>query len=471
MDSAMMPSAHDASAEPDAGTANAAPDAGTAQAESCAAAGTETAASECKEEGGGATAETCGGASKEEEGGGASKEDEEVYPDPLIPVRDPAFDESLARALGEVSGAMGIQSTTQAGHGLAKTAQVNKDLYEIPMPDQTLGCISVAGPTQFTKATSCRLRLVGFYPSEGERREHMEDLPAGNFLPVECGKPYTFGSRKFESVEEEKEYIRVMLERFERHAADRNRAFDAYVQERSSALTSKETEKELRDKEKEKFAEQDRKRTATSEALALARSSDAAQKAAAEASARASEAKAEAKAEAAKAQELKAVHAIHDQSWAVIALMHDLDQENDPIKSQWIFVLYGAFPTPDLANGHLSDTVQHAVPYMRCYVVKMYKWLELDQVNTKEIRSTIKGVYRFDNQQRLWDGARDSKPKARRFKEAQEKAEREQQMQAERRDSAPAPALAPALAAQTTADLLRNRLREENERDLSVRHK
>jgi hypothetical protein len=303
----------------------------------------------------------------------------------------------------------------------------------------------------------------------------MEDLPAGNFLPVECGKPYTFGSRKFESVEEEKEYIRVMLERFERHAADRNRAFDAYVQERSSALTSKETEKELRDKEKEKFAEQDRKRTATSEALALARSSDAAQKAAAEASARASEAKAEAKAEAAKAQELKAVHAIHDQSWAVIALMHDLDQDNDPIKSQWIFVLYGAFPTPDLANGHLSDTVQHAVPYMRCYVVKMYKWLELDQVNTKEIRSTIKGVYRFDNQQRLWDGARDSKPKARRFKEAQEKAEREQQLQAERRDSAPAPvlapALAPALAAQTTADLLRNRLREENERDLSVRHK
>jgi hypothetical protein len=101
----------------------------------------------------------------------------------------------------------------------------------------------------------------------------------------------------------------------------------------------------------------------------------------------------------------------------------------------------------------------------------MYKWLELDQVNTKEIRSTIKGVYRFDNQQRLWDGARDSKPKARRFKEAQEKAEREQQLQAERRDSAPAPVLAPALAAQTTADLLRNRLREENERDLSVRHK
>ena len=425
-----------------------------------------------------------GGASKDDGEGGACGEsgsdDGKVYPNPLVPVRDPAFDETLARALGEVSGAMGVQSTTQAGHGLARTAQANKELYDIPMADQALACISVAGPTQFTKATSCRLRLVGHYPSEGERREHMDDLPVGNFLPVECGKPYTFGSKQFASVEEEKEYIRVTLERFEKHAADRNHAFDTYVAARTEAMHSKQAEQELGRQEKEKFAKQDRKRTATSEALALARASGAPAEAARQAAAQLAQAEvqadaqaqAEASVKAARAQELKAVHALHDQSWAVVALMHDPDQEDDPIKSQWIFVLYGAFPTEDLANGHLSDTVQHAVPYMRCWVVKMYKWLELDIINTKEIRSTVKGVYRFDNQQKLWDGARDAKPKARRFREATAKAEKEQKMQAERGTAAAAaPAglgapLAPAVAAQTTADLLRHRLREENDRDV-----
>lgn len=442
----------------------------------------DTAESGC-DVGGGEAGSQGGGAGKEDgESSGcgeSSSDDGKVYPNPLVPVRDPAFDDSLARALGEVSGAMGVQSTTQAGHGLARTAQVNKELYDIPMADQTLACISVAGPTQFTKATSCRLRVVGHYPSEGERREHMDDLPVGNFLPVECGKPYTFGSKQFASVDEEKEYIRATLERFEKQAADRNHAFDTYVAARTEALHSKQAEQELGRQEKEKFAQQDRKRTATSEALAVARASGAAAEAAQQAAAQKAEAEAQAGAnvQAARAQELKAVHALHDQSWAVVALMHDPDQEDDPIKSQWIFVLYGAFPTEDLANGHLSDTVQHAVPYMRCWVVKMYKWLELDIVNTKEIKSTVKGVYRFDNQQKLWDGARDSKPKARRFREATAKAEKEQKMQAERSAaaaataSALAPALAPAVAAQTTADLLRHRLREENDRDVLVQRR
>jgi hypothetical protein len=85
-------------------------------------------------------------------------------------------------------------------------------------------------------------------------------------------------------------------------------------------------------------------------------------------------------------------------------------------------------------------------------------------VCTKEMSTAIKGVYRFAQQQTLWDGARDNKPKARRFREAQEKAEREQRLLAERQartGEVPAPTIL-----HSTADLLRDRLREENERDL-----
>ena len=351
----------------------------------------------------------------------------------------PASASVVDRALAEVAGTAGIQSTTQEGCGLAKTPQVNKDLYDIPMADQRLAIVCVGGPTQRTKGSVCNLRLVGFFASDAERAEHGDDLPAGNYMAVESDVAYTFGDKTFTNTADEHAYVKGMMARWAQRVRDRNRDFDTHVHARSS-IRNDEEEKQLDAADKAKLAAQQAARNATADALGHAAKAT------------------KPVAKRAQARPLKGHHAVHDQSWAVISLMYDLDQEDQPLKSQWIYILYGAFPSADLARGHVSDTVQHARQGMKHYVVKMYKWLELDTIMTSKFKRAVPGVFKFDHQQQLWNGARGKKKEVEAFIRDRQQAE----------DNLQASQAARAAARPSVSELLREQTLQDDMADRTL---
>ena len=348
----------------------------------------------------------------------------------------------VGRAMAHVAGSGGIQSTTQEGSSLAKTPQLNAELYSIPMADQLLAIVSVGGPSQHTKADSCRLRIAGFFASQSAVAEHGADLPKGNYMVVDSAVAYTFGQKQFANQEEESAYIKRVFAAWDAQVRARGSEFDAYVQARSAITAEKEAEEKAMDAaEKQLFKSQKASRQATAEALARA------------AEQAAEDAKALDKKQL--ARPLKGHHAVADQSWAAVSLLYDLEEEHLPIKTQWVFVLYGAFPSAQIARGHISDTVQHARPNMKHYAVKMYKWIQPDIVRTAKFKQATKGIFKFDQQNQLWEGAQGQKDKVADYKRKRQQAE--DNMMASQEAQAARPSIAALLQAQAAQDDLADR--------------
>jgi hypothetical protein len=367
--------------------------------------------------------------------GGGSKEERVM--DSKVVQEDLTENEMLTA----IAGGMGVQKTTDAGNQFTHAKKLNDELYSVPMEDQMHYIVSVGGPTEHTKAASCYLRVAGYFAEEEELEEHSIDLPRGNYLSSHAAVAYHVGSKKFTKTEERQVYIDGQLARWDLKILSKGARFDEHVDERSN-FKDERGEKEVDAKEKVTFAEQKKKRESTSRAL---------REKLAEKSTRKEMKKK-------KAKELKGSHALIDQSWMCLSLMYDLDEEDLPIKENWIYVCWGAFPSKKIARGHISDTLQHDYCGMKHYVVKMYKWLPLDIVLTKEFKMKVKGIYKTDEQQALWDGAHNAKPQAQQYKKKREEMERTVELKKMLEEN----------KGLSTAELLKQQLEEDDETDVNV---
>jgi len=79
------------------------------------------------------------------------------------------------------------------------------------------------------------------------------------------------------------------------------------------------------------------------------------------------------------------------------------------IKTQWIVTVWGVFGNANDAKAYLSDTIQHEQRYHASFVVKMYQWVFPDETNTPQFQLAVRGVYRYEDQQRMWDASHDNK--------------------------------------------------------------
>lgn len=396
-------------------------------------------------------------------GGGGNKErtmDKKVDEDKL----------SENDMLAAVSGGMGVQKTTDASNRFTRTKQLNDELYSVPMEDQLLCIVSVGGPTQHTKAESCYLRVAGYFPDEDELEDHGDDLPRGNYLSTYSAVAYHFGDKEFATAEEKQaaeamdeeaaaqfqktvgnrrqKYIDDMLARWELKVLNKEARFDEHVDERSN-FTNDAEEKAVDAKEKETFAQQKKKREETSRAL---------RKNYAEIKKKLADKATRKEMKKKKAKELKGAHALVDQAWMCVSLMYDLDEEDLPIKKNWIYICWGAFPSKKIARGHVSDTLQHDYSGMKHYAVKMYKWLPLDIILTAEFKKKVKGIYKTEEQQALWDGAHEAKPKAHQYIKKREEMERTAELKKMLEEN----------KGMTTAELLKQQLEEDDEADVNV---
>lgn len=347
------------------------------------------------------------------------------------------------------TGGMGVNSTTDDANRFTRTQRLGEEILPIPVPGQTRGFMSVAGPTQPTRAKSCYVRIGGMFPDEDERELHIDDLPKGNYYKADATVAETFGAKVFANEEEKQTYIERILKKWNIKFLCKESRFDEHIEERHTFKDDKE-EKKVDEKEKETFKKQKTKSDETAAALRKAYEED---------KAKMKDKKTRKDFKKGLAKALKNAHTVIDQSWAVVTILYDLDEENLPIKTQWVVILWACFSDDTRARAYISDTLQHERPGIRFYPIRMYKWVSLDVTLTKEFKQKVRGIYRYQEQQDLWDGAHNAKPTARRFREKFNDLEKKAELQKMLKDN----------QGKSTAELLAMQIEEDDALDVVTR--
>lgn len=281
----------------------------------------------------------------------------------------------------------GMSSTTNETCRFSKARQLGEEVLPIPLTDQPLATVSLAAPVNMpSKSAQCCFRVVGFFTNAEERDDHLEDLPRSNYYNVPAAQPFTFGTKVFKTPEENLAFVDKVLLQWKEFIVQKNVEFERYVEDRQKKDAA--LEKKLTEEEQETFRKRNQRDRETTKLL------DESYK----------KLKKEGRKEK-KMKRLKASHDVRGQTHAVVSLLYDRDEEDEPVKSQWILVVWGGFPSEKEAVAYMSDTIQHERRYMNHFVVKMYEIIYPDLVTTKALRRKTKGIFRFQEQQELWSSA------------------------------------------------------------------
>lgn len=281
-----------------------------------------------------------------------------------------------------------MRSTTFAGTDLPRTKTIGSVIHDVPPAGQQVALVQFAGPTQLTRSEAHAFRICGVFGTEQEADDHLEDIPKVATCKVPAAKSVTFGAKiGMEDGEKQIAFVEKVM-KATRHEVDKSDAeFNVYVARRK---TGKETE--VLDREEREFmAKQRAEMKATAEALdrvAAKRTKVVDKKLV--------------------VRDLKAAHAVPDQTHAVVGILFD-PSDKEAVKAQWVVTVWGVFGNVVDAKAYLSDTIQHEQRYHTSFVVKMYKWIYPDEINTPNFQLEVRGVYRFEDQQKMWDGAHNNK--------------------------------------------------------------
>jgi hypothetical protein len=280
---------------------------------------------------------------------------------------------------------VGLKSTTDDNSGFAKTAQIGDRAFPLCLPEQTFAMVNLAAPHMPTKSTACAIQIVGAFPTREQADEHLDDLPVMATYILPTGKLFTWGDLPL-SAEEQLEYVAMVEEKMKVEALKEERLFDQHIKDRQSGADPFKDERE-----RAEFQSKKEQGAVMQEALDRAIAVQAKSKATTHK----------------RVKRLKAVHDVRDQRFAVVSIMHDLDEAPDPDTGrirQWCVAVWAIFATEREATAHLSDTVQHEQKYHSLFVVKLGEWLYVDLVNTPQMDLSTHGVYRFQQQQDMWSG-------------------------------------------------------------------
>ena len=318
--------------------------------------------------------------------------------------KDDKVDESDDPAQDDAHSCHKLRSTTFAGSDLPKTRKIGAVQYAIPPQGQSTVLIQFAGPTQSVKNAMHAFRVVGVFASTSDAAEHAEDLPPLCTFSIPASANCSFGSRISASAgDDQVAFVEDVLRASKRDILKTHTEFETNIARRKDPAQRKELDAE----EDATMAQQRARMTATSLAIdaATAENVKAAKKLAKAAGRR------KAVRNATRVKRLTAAHALPDQQFAVVAIMSHVD-DTEPLKSQWLINVWGAFASRPEAQAYLSDTIQHEACFHNSFVCKMYEWIFPDVMNTREFQMQVRGVYKFQDQQDMWDGAYSSKAEA-----------------------------------------------------------
>ena len=283
-----------------------------------------------------------------------------------------------------------FRSTTSEASSLPRTKRIGAEVHPVPPAGQKIAVVQFAGPTQLTKSHTHTFRLCGVFETDEEADDHIEDLPRVATCKVPMAKSVTFGKKiDMEDGEKQISFISHVLEATRAEVQKSDAEFNEYVARRK---TGKETE-ELNREEQEYLTKERVQKNRTKEEL---------DRCAAKKIKPANDEKLNV------VRALKASHAVPNQTHAVVGLMHD-PADKDAIKNQWVVTVWGVFGNANDAKAYLSDTIQHEHRYHASFVVKMYQWVFPDETNTPQFQLTVRGVYRYEDQQQMWDASHDNK--------------------------------------------------------------
>jgi hypothetical protein len=283
------------------------------------------------------------------------------------------------------------RSTIGGGNNMQTTRRLGDTEYSVPPESQSVGVVQFAGPNQMTKAKLNAFRVCGAFADGEDATDHIEDLPKLASAMVPMAKSITFGDDvSMDDGPGQLAWVDAALRQIKIEVLTTEKEFETYVQDRKKP----ECAERLNRQEKKEMEEQRTSLENTANCVKKAVSAQRAEVAGVSKTQR--------------VRRLKESHAVPDQRYAVVSIMSNPKDEKT-IKSQWLVVFWGAFGTKQEAKAYLSDTIQHKARFHASMVVKMYEWIYPDMMNTREFQTKVRGVYRYQDQQSMWDGAFSSK--------------------------------------------------------------